>query len=211
MTAVKSRCSFRELAKLVGNTPLLALELLFRGQRRRLFAKAENFNFTGSIKDRMALHIMRKAHETGVLKPGAPIAEATSGNTGISFAALGCAMGHPVTIFMPDWMSQERKDLIRCFGAEVRFVSVQEGGFLGSIRLSEEWAARTLGAFLPCQFSNEANAEAHFTTTGPEIWAPRPSTGCLRGRRGHRWNRDGRRAIPQATQSGCKDPPGGTG
>jgi cysteine synthase A len=171
MSAVESKCSFRELAKLVGNTPLLALELLFRGQRRRFFAKAENFNFTGSIKDRMALHIMRTAYEAGVLKPGAPIAEATSGNTGISFAALGRAMGHPVTIFMPDWMSQERKDLIRCFGAEVRFVSAQEGGFLGSIRLSEEWAAGTLDAFLPCQFSNEANAEAHFATTGPEIWA----------------------------------------
>jgi cysteine synthase A len=160
-----------QLGRLVGHTPLLALDFRFRGATRRIYAKAENFNFTGSIKDRMALHILRKAHESGVLKPGAPIAEATSGNTGISFSALGRALGHPVTIFMPDWMSQERKDLIRSFGAEIRLVSHAEGGFLGSISLSEAWAAVTPGAFLPCQFANDANVEAHATTTGPELWA----------------------------------------
>lgn len=165
------------LNRLVGRTPLLALDLLFRGEPRRLYAKAENFNFTGSIKDRMALHILRKAYESGALKPGAPIAEATSGNTGISFSALGRALGHPVTIFMPDWMSQERKDLIRSFGAEIRLVSAAEGGFLGSIGLSETWAARTPDAFLPCQFANDANVEAHATTTGPEIWAQLGSVG----------------------------------
>ena len=169
--AVDTPHRFRELARLVGNTPLLAIEFTFRGGRRRIFAKAENFNFTGSIKDRMALHILRKATESGHLRPGAPLAEATSGNTGIAFAALGRALGHPVTIFMPDWMSQERKDLIRSFGAEIRLVSAAEGGFLGSIRLSEAWAARTPDAFLPCQFTNEANVEAHYQSTGPEIWA----------------------------------------
>lgn len=165
------------LSRLVGRTPLLALDLKFRGELRRIYAKAENFNFTGSIKDRMALHILRQAHESGILRPGAPIAEATSGNTGISFSALGRALGHPVTIFMPDWMSQERKDLIRSFGAEVRLVSHGEGGFLGSIRLSEAWAAETPEAFLPCQFANDANVEAHATTTGPEIWAQLASVG----------------------------------
>ncbi len=165
------------LSRLVGRTPLLALDLKYRGELRRIYAKAENFNFTGSIKDRMALHILRQAHESGVLKPGAPIAEATSGNTGISFSALGRALGHPVTIFMPDWMSQERKDLIRSFGAEVRLVSHAEGGFLGSIRLSEAWAAETPDAFLPCQFANDANVEAHATTTGPEFWAQLASVG----------------------------------
>ncbi len=125
---------------------------------------------TGSIKDRMALHILRKGYQRGVLKPGAPIAEATSGNTGISFAALGRALGHPVTIFMPDWMSQERKDLIRSLGARIRLVSREEGGFLGSIRLSEDFAAQNAGCFLPEQFANEDNPEAHATTTGPEIW-----------------------------------------
>ncbi len=159
------------LSRLVGHTPLLALDLRVRGEARRIYAKAEHFNYTGSIKDRMALHILRLAHASGALRPGAPIAEATSGNTGISFAALGRALGHPVTIFMPDWMSQERKDLIRSFGAAIRLVSAAEGGFLGSIQLSEAWAAETPGAFLPCQFANVANVEAHARTTGPEIVA----------------------------------------
>jgi cysteine synthase A len=163
--------TLRTLSRLVGCTPLVALDVRFRGMTRRIYAKAESYNFTGSIKDRMALHILRQAHETGALKPGAPIGEATSGNTGIAFSALGRALGHPVTIFMPDWMSQERKDLIRSFGAKIRLVSAVEGGFLGSIRMSEAWATETPDAFLPCQFSNEANSEAHATTTGPEIWS----------------------------------------
>jgi cysteine synthase A len=166
------------LARLVGNTPLLAIRFRYHGRERVIHAKAEHFNLTGSIKDRMALHILRSARASGALQPGAPIGEATSGNTGIAFAALGRALGHPVTIFMPDWMSQERKDLIRSFGAEVRLVSKEEGGFLGSIRLSEEWAARTSGAFLPCQFSNAANVEAHALTTGPEIMAQLQSLGA---------------------------------
>jgi len=160
----------RALRNLVGNTPLLAIDLEYRGQPRRIYAKAENLNMTGSIKDRMALHILRKGYERGVLAPGAPIAEATSGNTGISFAALGRALGHPVTIFMPDWMSQERKDLIRSLGARIRLVSREEGGFLGSIALSEAFATQNSGCFLPEQFANEDNPEAHASTTGPEIW-----------------------------------------
>jgi len=160
----------KELRHLVGNTPLLGIDLEYRGQPRRIYAKAENFNMTGSIKDRMALHILRKGYERGLLKPGAPIAEATSGNTGISFSALGRALGHPVTIFMPDWMSQERKDLIRSLGAHIRLVSKEEGGFLGSIALSEAFAAQNPGCFLPEQFANDDNPEAHATTTGPEIW-----------------------------------------
>ncbi len=165
------------LSQLVGNTPLLAIAFRCRGRERVIHAKAEHFNLTGSIKDRMALHILRMAKGAGLLRPGAAIGEATSGNTGISFAALGRALGHPVTIFMPDWMSQERKDLIRSFGAEIRLVSKEEGGFLGSIRLSEEWAARTADAFLPCQFANEANVDAHAGTTGPELWAQLSSRG----------------------------------
>jgi cysteine synthase A len=115
--------------------------------------------------------VLRRAYERGVLAPGGLIVEATSGNTGISFAALGRAMGHPVAIFMPDWMSAERIDLIRSFGAEVHLVSAAMGGFLGSIRLAEELAARTPDAFGPHQFSNEDNSEAHRRTTGPEIWS----------------------------------------
>ena len=159
------------LRNLVGNTPLLAIDCEWRGRARRIYAKAENLNFTGSIKDRMALHILRCAYATGQLAPGALIIEATSGNTGISFSALGRALGHPVTIFMPDWMSEERKSLIRSFGAEVRLVSHAEGGFLGSIALSEALAAATPGAFLPRQFANDENCAAHELSTGPEIWS----------------------------------------
>ena len=159
------------LRVLTGNTPLLAIECEVYGRPRTVYAKAENLNFTGSIKDRMALHIIRRAYETGKLQPGGLIIEATSGNTGISFAAFGRAVGHPVTIFMPDWMSEERKALIRSFGATVRLVSAAEGGFLGSIRLAEELANETPDAFLPRQFANEQNVEAHETSTGPELWS----------------------------------------
>ena len=158
------------LSTLIGNTPLLAIDFRLRGSPRTAYAKAENLNMTGSVKDRMALHILRKARADGRLEPDAPIFEATSGNTGISIAAIGRALGHPVTIFIPDWMSTERIDLIRALGATVRLVSRAEGGFVGSIKLAEELAARTPGAFLPQQFANEDNSEAHTKTTGPEIW-----------------------------------------
>jgi len=159
------------LRVLTGNTPLLAIDCEVHGRPRTVYAKAENLNFTGSIKDRMALHIIQRAYETGQLAPGGRIIEATSGNTGISFAALGRALGHPVTIFMPDWMSEERKALIRSFGAIVRLVSAEEGGFLGSIELAEQLAKDTPGAFLPRQFANAENAKAHETSTGPELWS----------------------------------------
>jgi len=163
---------------LVGNTPLLAVEFSVNdGTPRRVYAKAENLNMTGSIKDRMALHIIRHALESGDLQPGGLIIEATSGNTGISFCAVGRALGHPVTIFMPDWMSAERIALIRSFGATIQLVSKEEGGFLGSIALAEELAARTPGGFLPRQFANEENSEAHLRTTGPEIWAQLQNVG----------------------------------
>jgi cysteine synthase A len=159
----------RQLRHLVGNTPLLTIEFSYHGDRRVVYAKAEFLNLTGSIKDRMALHIIRSAYGRGVLVPGAPIFEATSGNTGIAFCAVGRALGHPVTIFMPDWMSRERIELIRSLGATIRLVSKEAGGFLGSIRLSEEAAQEVPNGFLPRQFSNEDNIAAHETTTGPEI------------------------------------------
>jgi cysteine synthase A len=160
----------RGLRHMVGNTALLAIDCRFRGKKRIVYAKAENLNLTGSIKDRMALHIIASAYERGFLAPGDTIAEATSGNTGISIAAIGRAMGHPVRIFMPDWMSRERMDLIRSLGAEIRLVSREEGGFLGAIELAETFAAATRRVFLPRQFSNADNVAAHFETTGPEIW-----------------------------------------
>jgi cysteine synthase A len=161
---------FRALSLLVGNTPLLAVRYIYRGRERTIFAKSENLNMTGSVKDRMALHILYTAHQRGMLPPMTTIVEATSGNTGISFAGIGRALGHRCRIFMPDWMSQERVALIRSFGAETVSVSKEQGGFLGSIRLADAWAADNRPAFLPHQFSNEENCCAHEQTTGPEIW-----------------------------------------
>ena len=159
------------LAPLVGNTPLAAIDFTFRGRERTLYAKLESMNLTGSVKDRMALHVLRRAYEGDLLAPGGRIIEATSGNTGISFAALGRALGHPVTIFMPDWMSSERINLIRSLGADIELVSKEDGGFLGSIERAEALGRETPGSFLPRQFSNAFNAEAHELTTGPEIAA----------------------------------------
>jgi cysteine synthase A len=155
---------------MVGNTPLLELHFTYQGRKRALYAKAEHMNMTGSIKDRMAFYIMQRAYGEGAVAPGNTIVEATSGNTGISFAAIGRALGHPVVIFMPDWMSRERVDLIRSLGASVKPVRREQGGFVGSIRQTEELAKEEKSVFLPCQFSNGANVEAHEMTTGPEIW-----------------------------------------
>jgi cysteine synthase len=116
------------------------------------------------------LYILEKAYHEGRIKPEDTIVEATSGNTGIAFSAIGKALGHNVTIIMPDWMSKERVDIIKSLGAEIIPISKEQGGFLGSIKLSEEIATREKNIFLPRQFSNEANAEAHEKTTGPEIW-----------------------------------------
>jgi cysteine synthase A len=157
------------LRSLIGNTPLLALRFRFRGTERTLHAKAEYLNLTGSIKDRMALHLIECAYADGSLQPGDTIVEATSGNTGIALAAIGRALGHPVVIYMPDWMSRERVLLIESYGATVVPVSKAQGGFLGSIALTEQHAAEHPHTFLPRQFANQANCAAHRTTTGPEI------------------------------------------
>ncbi len=161
---------FKGLWHLVGNSPLLAIEFRYCGEPRVIYAKSEQLNMTGSIKDRMALHILQEAYETDAIKPGDTIVEATSGNTGISFSAIGRALGHPVTILMPDWMSQERVELIRSLGATIVPVTREQGGFLGSVRMAEEMAAGRDDVFLPSQFANEANVRAHELTTGPEIW-----------------------------------------
>jgi cysteine synthase A len=168
---------FQALGRLIGNTPLITIHFRYEGKHRVLYAKSEYLNLTGSIKDRMALRILQEAYAGNKIAPGHTIAEATSGNTGISFAAIGRMLGHPVKIFMPDWMSQERVHLIRSYGAEVVSVSKAEGGFLGSIRRCEEFAAGQPDVFLPRQFSNPANTLAHAETTGPEIWSQLLSIG----------------------------------
>jgi cysteine synthase len=159
-----------QIKSLVGNTPLIEIRFRYKGEERKIYAKSENLNMTGSIKDRMAYTILRKSYETGDLKPGAIIIEATSGNTGISFSAIGKALGHQVVIFMPNWLSAERINLIQSLGAKINLVTKEEGGFLGSIAMAEKLAAETGNSFLPRQFSNEYNILAHFETTGPELW-----------------------------------------
>lgn len=156
---------------LIGNTPLLAIHFHFHGKRRTIFAKAEHLNLSGSIKDRMALHIISSAYRDGTIKKGDTIVEATSGNTGIAFAAIGHAFGNPVHIFMPEWMSCERISLIRSYGATITLVSRDEGGFVGSIAMCEQFQRDHENVFLPHQFSNSSNPEAHYQTTGPEIVA----------------------------------------
>lgn len=158
---------FFALNALIGRTPLLEISFLYKNKHCRVYAKAEYYNYTGSIKDRIAYYILYKAYEDGSLVERQPIAEASSGNTGISFSALGAMLGHPVTIFLPDWMCQERRDLIASYGAKLRLVTKEEGGFTGSIRLAREMGE--IGAFLPEQFSNFYNTEVHYLTTGHEI------------------------------------------
>lgn len=156
------------LAPMIGDTPLLEITYTYKGEERRIFAKPEGANLTGSVKDRIAYYILKKNYEEGTIKEGDVIAEATSGNTGIAFSALGSYLGHEVIIFMPDWMSAERISLMESFGATVHLVSREEGGFLGSIAMTEKLAEKG-GVFLPRQFSNEDNTEAHIMTTGKEI------------------------------------------
>jgi cysteine synthase A len=149
----------------------LSIHCRYRGREHRIYAKHEAYNFTGSIKDRMALYILQRAYSAGDIAPGDVIAEATSGNTGISFAALGRALGHPVRIYMPDWMSRERVLVIQSLGAAVIPVSAELGGFLGSIRMADDFARESGRVFRPQQFDNAANVQAHYETTGPEITA----------------------------------------
>lgn len=161
---------FRHLWKMVGHTPMLVIRYRYKDECRKLYVKCENYNLTGSIKDRMALYVLEKSYQLKLIKRTDIIVEATSGNTGISFSAIGKALGHQVKIIMPDWLSKERMDIIKSFGAEVKLISKEEGGFLGSIALSKRMAEEEENIFLPKQFENIYNPEAHENTTGKEIW-----------------------------------------
>ena len=161
--------AIESMEHMIGHTPLLRIEYEIAGVTRSIFAKYESENFTGSIKDRLAIFVMRSAYQKKLLVPGDEIVEATSGNTGISFAAIGSALGHPVRIFMPDWMSRERQSLIQSLGAQISLVSKEQGGFVGSVELAKSYAHSRENAYLPSQFDNVENIEAHRQVTGPEI------------------------------------------
>jgi cysteine synthase A len=155
--------------KLIGNTRFIAIRYRYHGNDpEEILVKFEQQNMTGSIKDRMAMYILQKATEQNKLMPGDMIVEATSGNSGIAFAAIGKLLGHKVKILMPDWMSQERRAIIKSYGAEIQLVSKEQGGFLGCIKIAEAMAHFD-HVFLPRQFENRYNVEAHEKTTGREI------------------------------------------
>lgn len=162
---------YSSASQLIGRTPLLELTRMAReeGLKARLLAKLECCNPSGSVKDRIAKAMVEQAERQGLLQPGGTIIEPTSGNTGIGLAAVAAAKGYRAVLVMPDTMSIERRRLLRAYGAEV---VLTEGalGMKGAIARAKALAAQTPGSFMPGQFSNAANPQAHWETTGPEIW-----------------------------------------
>ncbi len=162
---------YRSASELIGKTPLLELSAIEKkmGLKARLLAKLEYFNPAGSAKDRVAKAMIDDAERRGILKPDSVIIEPTSGNTGIGLASVAASRGYRVIIVMPETMSEERKILMRAYGAEL---VLTEGslGMSGAIKKAEELAIDIPNSYIPSQFTNPVNAEAHFLTTGPEIY-----------------------------------------
>jgi cysteine synthase A len=159
------------VTELIGKTPLLRLDRYAKSKNLPvdLIAKVELFNPSGSVKDRAAFGMIRDAERRGLLSPGGTIIEPTSGNTGIGLAAMAAVLGYRVILTMPDTMSAERRKLMAAYGAEL---VLTEGalGLQGSVDKAREIAASLPNSFVPDQYSNAANTEAHYTSTGPEIW-----------------------------------------
>lgn len=162
---------FKSADELIGNTPLLELTNIEKQENLEasLLAKVEYFNPAGSVKDRVAKAMIDDAEKTGKLKPGSVIIEPTSGNTGIGLASVAAARGYRIIIVMPETMSVERRQLMKAYGAEL-VLSEGAKGMSGAIEKAEELAKKIPNSFIPGQFVNPVNVEAHFTTTGPEIW-----------------------------------------
>lgn len=162
---------YHDITQLIGRTPMMELTNYERDHKvnAKIFAKLEYFNPAGSVKDRVAAAMIREAEQSGKLKPGAIIIEPTSGNTGIGLAAVAASKGYRMILTMPETMSVERRNLLKAYGAEI---VLTEGarGMSGAIEKASELAAQTPGSFIPSQFTNPANPQAHVETTGPEIW-----------------------------------------
>lgn len=152
----------------IGNTPLIKIKYKYNGKENYIYTKLESYNLTGSIKDRVAYYIIQEAYKSGKLKKGMEIVEATSGNTGIALAAMGAFFGNPVHIYMPDWVSKERLNLMKMYNAKVTLISKEEGGFKRAIAEATNYAKNN-NAFLSNQFENENNVLAHYETTAKEI------------------------------------------
>lgn len=163
---------YTHIDQLIGGTPLLELTNIEREQAlaARVLAKLEYFNPGGSVKDRVAKAMLDDAEASGKLKPGSTIIEPTSGNTGIGLAAVAASRGYRVIIVMPETMSMERRLLMTAYGAELVLTEGAKG-MKGAIAKAEELAAATPDSFIPGQFVNPANPAAHYSSTGPEIWA----------------------------------------
>jgi len=157
-----------KIKELIGSTPLIKIKYKYNGVENYIYTKLEYYNLTGSIKDRIVYYILDKAIKENELKQDMPLIEATSGNTGISLSAIGAYLNHPVYIFMPDWVSHERLELMKLYGANVILVSKEEGGFKKCVELAKEFSIKYNG-FLLNQFSNKYNADVHYNTTGVEI------------------------------------------
>lgn len=153
---------------LIGNTPLIKIKYKYNGKENYIYTKLEYYNLTGSIKDRVIYYILDKAKKENKLLDNMYLVEATSGNTGIALSAIGTYMGYKVQIFMPDWASCERVELMKLYGANVTLVSKEEGGFKKCIQLAKQFYKNNNG-FLTNQFENLDNIHAHYLTTGKEI------------------------------------------
>lgn len=162
---------YHDVTELVGHTPVVELAKMAdaEGVDARIFAKLETYNPTGSMKDRVALAMIRQAEADGRLAPGGTIIEPTSGNTGIGLAAIGAYLGYKVIIVMPDSMSVERRKLMQIYGAELVLTPGVEG-MSGAIRRANELVTDMENAIVAGQFENPANPQAHYDTTGPELW-----------------------------------------
>ncbi len=162
---------YKDLTEIIGNTPLMEAVHLEKkySLKSRLLVKLESFNPAGSAKDRVALSMINYAEAKGKLKKGSVIIEPTSGNTGIGLAAVAIAKGYKVILTMPDTMSVERQSLLKAFGAELVLTEGAKG-MAGAVEKAEELAAQLPGSFIAGQFENPANPQAHYETTGPEIW-----------------------------------------
>lgn len=162
---------YTSMDQMIGRTPLLELCRIRQqlGLEARVLAKLEYLNPAGSVKDRAALSMIRDAEQKGLLKEGSVIVEPTSGNTGIGLAAVAAARGYRVVIVMPETMSLERRQLMRAYGAELVLTEGSKG-MSGAVEKAQQLVQQILGAFLAGQFTNPANPQAHFETTGPEIW-----------------------------------------